>query len=125
MRAAPVRRIALLEIVVRLHRAPLAVDAHLNALAVHALVFGAQLAAILIVAAAFVLLVHPILIIGVMQRMMLLRTHAQWTKHQCDDEERSHAALLCWSCRSQFSHAISPGSAALLHSSNNAGGTIQ
>jgi hypothetical protein len=57
----------------RLNRAPLALNSHFHAVTCVALVFLAQLAAVLIVAAASVLLVDPVLIISVVALMMLLR----------------------------------------------------
>jgi hypothetical protein len=57
----------------RLNRAPLALNSHFHAFARIAFVFLAQLAAVLIIAAAFVLLVDPVLIISVMTLVMVLR----------------------------------------------------
>src|SRR5689334_2774472 len=72
MRARPVRRVAGLEIMPRFHRTPDTVDSHLNAIRRCALVLILELAAILVVTTASVLLVHPVLIIGVKALMMLL-----------------------------------------------------
>jgi hypothetical protein len=56
----------------RLYRTPLALDSHFHAFARVAFVFLAQLAAVLIIAAALVLPVDPALIISVVTLVMLL-----------------------------------------------------
>jgi hypothetical protein len=78
-----------------LDRAPLALNSHFHAVARIAFVFLAQLAAVLIIAATFVLLVDPVLIIGVMTLMMLLRMESRRPKNKqcdktlCDETRRS------------------------------------
>jgi hypothetical protein len=76
-----------------LYGTPLAGNAHLDAVADGAFVVLAQFAAILVIAAAFILFVHPVLIEGVMLMMIVLRVSAKRAKQQRGDEEWSHAAL--------------------------------
>src|SRR5690242_20431408 len=78
----------------RLHRTPHAVDSHFNAIRGAALVVVAQRAAILVVAAAGVALVDPILIVGVEVLVMLLRLCAQGRERECRREKPAHAGLL-------------------------------
>ena len=91
MRRRPIRRVSALEVVKRLYRTPLTLDSHFYALARNALIILAQLPAVLIIAAAFVLLVDPVLIISVVTRMVLLCMQAQRPKGKqrgetwCDD----------------------------------------
>jgi hypothetical protein len=69
-----------------LYRTPLTLDSHFYALARNALIILAQLPAVLIIAAAFVLLVDPVLIISVVTRMVLLCMQAQRPKSKQRDE---------------------------------------
>src|SRR5689334_25186368 len=78
----------------RLHRTPHAIDPHFNAIRRVALVVVAQFAAILIVAAAGVPLVHPVLIIGVEVLVMLLCLCAQRGERDRRHEKPAHAGLL-------------------------------
>src|SRR3954468_3525949 len=94
MRTRPVRRVALLQVVPGFHRTPNAVDFDLNAVGRRALVILAELAAILVVAAPLVLLVHPVLVIGVMALVMLLRLSAKRRQRERRHEKPAHAVLL-------------------------------
>jgi hypothetical protein len=87
-----------------LYRTPLALDSHFYALARNALIILAQLPAVLVIAAAFVLLVDPVLIIGVVTRMVLLCMQAQRPKSKQRDE------TWCDDTRSDqiWPHAVSP-----------------